>query len=151
LLDEPSTGLDPLARRELGDYLEELRKKDGMTALLTTHIMEEADRCDRLAIIDRGRLVAVDTPHALKERVGGDVITVGSIHPAELKVQIEKRFGVKTSMVETPSASSGLADMNLFRTLVEAFPGEIDSVSVGQTNVGRRVHSSDRTPVRGAA
>jgi ABC-2 type transport system ATP-binding protein len=132
LLDEPSTGLDPLARRELGDYLEELRKKDGMTALLTTHIMEEADRCDRLAIIDRGRLVAVDTPHALKERVGGDVITVGSIHPAELKVQIEKRFGVKTSMVENSIRIERPRGHEFVPTLVEAFPGEIDSVSVGK-------------------
>lgn len=132
LLDEPSTGLDPLARRELGDYLEELRKKDGMTALLTTHIMEEADRCDRLAIIDRGKLVAVDTPHALKERVGGDVITVGSIHPAELKVQIEKRFSVTTSMVENSIRIERPKGHEFVPTLVEAFPGEIDSVSVGK-------------------
>ena len=77
LLDEPSTGLDPRVRRELSDYLEQLRDKDGMTILLTTHLMEEADRCDRLAIVGtRGRLVALDTPRQLKEKIGGDVISV---------------------------------------------------------------------------
>jgi ABC-2 type transport system ATP-binding protein len=154
LLDEPSTGLDPLARRELGDYLEELRKKDGMTVLLTTHIMEEADRCDRLAIIDRGRLVAVDTPHALKERVGGDVITVGSVHPAELQTQIEKRFGVKTSRVENSIRIERPKGHEFVPTLVEAFPGEIDSVSVGKPTLedvfihltGHRFEDSGATP-----
>ena len=72
LLDEPSTGLDPRVRRELSDYLERLRDEDGMTILLTTHLMEEADRCDRLAILDRGELVALSTPRELKEEsIGG--------------------------------------------------------------------------------
>ena len=132
LLDEPSTGLDPIARRELSDYLAELRKKDGMTALLTTHSMEEADRCDRLAIIDRGKLVAVDTPHALKERVGGDVISVGSTHPAELRVQIEKRFGLKAGLVDSAIRIERPRGHEFVPALVEAFPGEIDSVSVGK-------------------
>ena len=132
LLDEPSTGLDPLARRELGDYLEELCEKDGVTALLTTHIMEEADRCDRLAILDRGRLVALDTPQALKERVGGDVINVGCANPLQLCEQIEKRFGVKASVVEHTVRIERPRGHEFIPDLVEAFPGEIDSVSVGK-------------------
>jgi len=132
LLDEPSTGLEPLARAELGEYLEELCEKDGVTALLTTHIMEEADRCDRLAILDRGRLVALDTPHALKEHVGGDVISVGSAKPAELRKQIEKHFGVKVSVVDHMLRIERLRGHEFVPDLVEAFPGEIDSVSVGK-------------------
>jgi ABC-2 type transport system ATP-binding protein len=112
LLDEPSTGLDPLARRELGDYLEELRDKDGVTILLTTHIMDEAERCNRLALLDHGKLVALDRPAALKEQVGGDVITVV---PAGLREQIEKRFGIKASVVEILSASNDRGGMNSFR------------------------------------
>jgi ABC-2 type transport system ATP-binding protein len=129
LLDEPSTGLDPRARRELGDYLAELRAKDGVTVLLTTHIMEEADRCDRLAILDRGRLVALDKPAALKERVGGDVITV---EPARLREAIEKRFGVKASVVDNTVRIERPRGHEFVPALVEAFPGEINSVSVGK-------------------
>lgn len=132
LLDEPSTGLDPLARRELGNYLEELRTNDGVTSLLTTHVMDEADRCDRLALLDRGKLVALDTPQALKERVGGDVISVGSANPVQLREQIEKRFGVKAGVVERTVRIERQRGHEFVPDLVEAFPGEIDSVSVGK-------------------
>ena len=132
LLDEPSTGLDPLARRELGDYLDALRRNDGVTVLLTTHLMEEADRCDRLALLDRGRLVALDRPAALKERVGGDVISISAREPEQLREKIQKQFGVQATVVdhalriERPRAHEFIPD------LVEAFPGAIDSVIVGK-------------------
>src|SRR5258705_1998628 len=74
LLDEPSTGLDPGARQDLWDLLLDLRKRDGTTILLTTHLMAEAERSDRLAILNEGSLVAVGTPRDLKSEVGGDVI-----------------------------------------------------------------------------
>ena len=76
LLDEPSTGLDPGARREFWQYLEALNRQDGTTVLLTTHLMDEAEKCHRLAILNEGVLVALDTPEALKSRVGGDVIVL---------------------------------------------------------------------------
>jgi len=72
LLDEPSTGLDPGARIDLWTYLREV----AVTSLVTTHLMEEAERCDRLAILDEGKLVALGTPDELKASVGGDVITL---------------------------------------------------------------------------
>ncbi|MEX0778044.1 MAG: ATP-binding cassette domain-containing protein [Phycisphaeraceae bacterium] len=96
LLDEPSTGLDPGGRADLWQYLARLRDTQAMTIVLTTHLMDEADRCDRIAIISQGKLIAVDTPEALKARIGGDVIT---IEPAagqlaeELRSLIEDRFG----------------------------------------------------------
>ncbi len=129
LLDEPSTGLDPLARRELGDYLVQLRDKDGVTVVLTTHIMDEAERCDRLALLDRGRLVALDKPAALKERVGGDVV---SVTPARLRDAIEKRFGVKATVVDNTVRIERPRGHEFVPALVEAFPGEIESVSVGK-------------------
>ncbi len=129
LLDEPSTGLDPLARRELGDYLTELRDKNGVTILLTTHIMDEAERCNRLALLDRGKLVALDRPAALKEQVGGDVVTV---EPAGMREQIEKRFGVKASVVDNTVRIERPRGHEFIPALIEAFPGEIDSVSVGK-------------------
>ena len=132
LLDEPSTGLDPLARRELGDYLEKLRDEDGVTILLTTHIMDEAERCDRLALLDHGKLVALDKPAALKEQVGGDVVTVGSRDSDRLRGEIEKRFGVKASVVDRTVRIERPRGHEFIPALVEAFPGEIDSVSVGK-------------------
>ncbi|MCC7409680.1 MAG: ATP-binding cassette domain-containing protein [Phycisphaeraceae bacterium] len=76
LLDEPTTGLDPTSRQELGQYLRMLRDQDGVTIALTTHIMDLAELCDRLAVVAGGRILAVDTPRKLKSRVGGDVIWI---------------------------------------------------------------------------
>src|SRR5882757_4530497 len=74
LLDEPSTGLDPAARREFFNLLSRLRESDRVTIVLTTHHMEEAERCDRIGILDQGRLAAIAPPGELKQRVGGDVM-----------------------------------------------------------------------------
>ena len=76
LLDEPSTGLDPGARRDMWNILSRLRDGHGVTVALTTHLMEEADRCDRVAVMCEGRVVALDTPDSLKAGIGGDVITI---------------------------------------------------------------------------
>lgn len=132
LLDEPSTGLDPLARRELGNYLQELRDKDGVTILLTTHILDEAEGCSRLALLDRGNLVAIDKPTVLKDRVGGDVIMVGTSNATGLKAQVETRFGLKSAVVDNKLRIERPRGHEFIPTLVEAFPGEIDSVSVGK-------------------
>ena len=130
LLDEPSTGLDPRMRRELSDYLERLRDDDGMTILLTTHLMEEADRCGRIAILDRGQLVALNTPRQLKEQIGGDVISVETGQPQPLAEQISKRFNLVAKVLDG-SVRIERADGHKFVTdLVEAFPGQIDAVSI---------------------
>src|SRR6185369_16750875 len=84
ILDEPSTGLDPGARRDLWDYILALRSEQGTTVLVTTHLMDEAERCDRLAILDRGRVVAIDTPDAMRSRIGGDVLTIRSADSTRL-------------------------------------------------------------------
>ena len=91
LLDEPSTGLDPGARRDLWETLEGLRA-EGVTVLLTTHFMEEGDRCGRLVLLDRGTIVAEGSPAALKEEIGGDVITVTGPDPGALARDLAARF-----------------------------------------------------------
>jgi ABC-2 type transport system ATP-binding protein len=74
-LDEPTLGLDPQTREHIWKYIEDLAKKMGMTIIITTHYMEEADRlCDRIAIIDHGKIVALDSPKNLKRMVGGDIV-----------------------------------------------------------------------------
>ena len=132
LLDEPSTGLDPRVRREVGDYLVELRDRDGVTVLVTTHIMEEAERCDRLAILDRGQVVALDRPATLKDKVGGDVLSVRAHDPVKLSAQIESRFAVKAGVVDHVIRIERARGHEFVPALVEAFPGEIEAVSVGK-------------------
>jgi ABC-2 type transport system ATP-binding protein len=134
LLDEPSTGLDPIARAEVWRYLQEVRDKDGVTVLLTTHLMDEADRCDRVAILDMGKLVAQGTPAALKERVGGDVITLSTRDPRAVGQVLREKFAI-----ETAEASDGVVRFERPRghefvpALFEAMPaGMIDSISVGK-------------------
>jgi ABC-2 type transport system ATP-binding protein len=132
LLDEPSTGLDPAARRDLWDTLEELQH-EGVTILLTTHFMEEGDRCGRLALIDRGRLVAEGAPAALKEEIGGDVVTVSGLDPAALARDLVARFPELA-----PEVREGTVRLERERAhewvarLVEALPGRIDAVTVAR-------------------
>ncbi len=82
-LDEPTLGLDPQTRNHLWQYIASLAKEKGITIILTTHYMDEADRlCSRVAIIDHGKIIAMDTPARLKDSLGGDLITIGSPDPA---------------------------------------------------------------------
>jgi ABC-2 type transport system ATP-binding protein len=132
LLDEPTTGLDPGARRDVWAHLRQLRAREGTTVLLTTHLMDEAARCDRVAIIHEGRIVALGTPDALVSEVGGDVIMIATPDPAALAGRIRDRFAVAADVVddrvhiERPRAHEFIAG------LVEAFPGEIQSVTFGK-------------------
>ena len=89
IFDEPCAGLDPGARRGFWNDLDILRRAWGTTLALTTHFMEEAERCDRIGILDRGRLIAEGTPEALKREVGREVITLEAHDPEALRLQIE--------------------------------------------------------------
>jgi ABC-2 type transport system ATP-binding protein len=77
-LDEPTVGLDPQTRAAIWDYLAALQRAEGTTIFLTTHYLQEAEDCDRVAILDHGQLIALDTPAALKAALGGDVVTLAS-------------------------------------------------------------------------
>ena len=90
IFDEPCTGLDPGARRRFWDDLDILRRTYGTTLVLTTHFIEEAERCDRIGILDRGRLIAEGSPEELKRTVGREVITLETRDPKGLQLQIEK-------------------------------------------------------------
>jgi len=96
LLDEPSTGLDPGARADLRATLEELRDRDGVTVLLTTHLIEEADFADRVLILHEGRLMAEGDPQELRGSVGGDVITLHARHPETAATAIKNALGLET-------------------------------------------------------
>jgi ABC-2 type transport system ATP-binding protein len=125
LLDEPSTGLDPAARREFWNYLEHLREREGVTVVLTTHYMEEAERCDRIGIMHQGKLVAIAPPNELKSEVGGDVIVI-------LQRKILARFKLKSQLVDGAIRIEKLRGHELVRDLIDAFGEEIESVSFGK-------------------
>ena len=132
LLDEPSTGLDPGARIEMWHHLRQINQEDGVTVLVTTHLMEEADRCSRLAILERGRLLACDSPAALKERIGGDVITITSAKPADVRSILHERLGVEAQEVDGSLRLERRRGHEFVPQLIEAAPGLVDSISVGK-------------------
>src|SRR5438477_5956906 len=99
LLDEPTTGLDPGARRDLWQYLQILRNEEKVTVIVTTHLMEEAERCDRLAILNEGHMVAIGTPLELKHEIGGDVILLDTEDPEGLAGRIRVRFQLDTQVL----------------------------------------------------
>jgi len=132
LRDEPSTGLDPAARRELLAYLAELRAAERITAILTTHDMDEAERCDRIAILDRGRVVALGTPAELTAQVGGDVIVVRAAAVDTLRERVRERFGLEGRLVDGTLRLERARGHELVRDLVDAFPDAIETVRYGK-------------------
>jgi ABC-2 type transport system ATP-binding protein len=132
LLDEPSTGLDPAARREFFALLTRLRESDGVTIVLTTHYMEEAERCDRIGILDQGRLVAIAPPGELKQRVGGDVMVISAAAPEALAQKIDQRLQVRAALVDGTLRIERPRGHELVARLVDEFGGEIESITFGR-------------------
>jgi ABC-2 type transport system ATP-binding protein len=135
LLDEPTTGLDPGARRDLWQYLRILRDEERVTVLVTTHLMEEAERCDRLVILNEGRVVALGTPTELKREIGGDVIVLETRDPERLAGRIRTQFRVDTNVVESQVRIEREHGHRFVTDLVEAFPGEIDAISIAKPSL----------------
>jgi ABC-2 type transport system ATP-binding protein len=132
LLDEPTTGLDPGARRDLWQYLAMLRDQEHVTILVTTHLMEEAERCDRLAILSEGHLVALGTPAELKQEIGGDVILLEAREPESLAARIESRFGISAIVMDGKVRFEREQGHRFVTEVVEAFTGEIDSIYIAK-------------------
>jgi ABC-2 type transport system ATP-binding protein len=131
-MDEPSTGLDPAARHDVWELLCEARQREGVTILLTTHLMDEADDCDRVAVMNAGQVVTCDAPAALKERIGGDVMTITSTDPAALVARLQEKFSIgakadgRIVRLERPRAHE------LVPAVVSAAPELVDSVAVSK-------------------
>jgi ABC-2 type transport system ATP-binding protein len=94
-LDEPTIGLDPQTRSHIWEYVDTLRERESTTMFLTTHYMDEAERCDRIAIIDEGRIVAIDTPSALKNSIGADTVTLATADDEATRRQIATDLGIE--------------------------------------------------------
>ncbi len=93
-LDEPTLGLDPQTRNRIWDYLHTLRRTKNITFFLTTHYMDEAENCDRIAIIDYGKIIALDTPDNLKRMVKGDIVTVRTQNDALAQRELGEKYQV---------------------------------------------------------
>jgi ABC-2 type transport system ATP-binding protein len=132
VLDEPSTGLDPTARREFLNYLADLRERHGVTIVLTTHHMEEAERCDRIGVLHQGRLAAIAPPAELKSRVGGDVVAIYAREPEELQRKIAARMQVTALLVDGTLRVERPRGHEFVRDVVDAFGDEIESVTFGK-------------------
>jgi ABC-2 type transport system ATP-binding protein len=117
-LDEPTLGLDPQTRRHIWDYLFRLREREGVTMFMTTHYMDEAENCDRIAIIDHGKIVALDTPEELKAVVGGDIVTVRTDDNQEAARRLKEAHGLDSRqgpqgqlILETTQGDQFIPDM----------------------------------------
>lgn len=129
LLDEPSTGLDPGALRNFRTYLADLPET---TVVLTTHILGDAEVCDRVGILNAGKLVAIGTPDQLKNRVIGDIVIIESSIPEQLTLKISKKFGYKAVSIEGLLRVECRNGHEFVRDVVAAFPTEIQSVRFGR-------------------
>jgi ABC-2 type transport system ATP-binding protein len=93
-LDEPTIGLDPQTRKHIWEYIEEMKRREDTTIFLTTHYMEEAEHCERIAVIDHGKIIALDTPDRLKDMVGGDIIRLKTDDDGRAEDELRRRYGV---------------------------------------------------------
>jgi len=93
-LDEPTLGLDPQTRRSIWDHILAIREQNNLTIFLTTHYMDEAENCDRITIIDRGRIIAIDTPEKLKDGMGGDMVTLKAEDNEAAALELKEKYSL---------------------------------------------------------
>jgi ABC-2 type transport system ATP-binding protein len=136
LLDEPSTGLDPRARAALWSALDDLARASGTTVVFTTHLLEEADRAQRVAILDRGRIVALGEPEALKAEIGRQVLAIAPEPHApdaeDLRREIERVTGVAARLVEGRILVEAEDSAALVPILSRALGGRIAAMTVAR-------------------
>ena len=148
-LDEPTVGLDPQTRASIWEYIHELRQQEDTTIFLTTHYMDEAEHCDRIAIIDEGRLVALDTPASLKATVGTDRVTIRTADDdaalARLDNAVLTEEGIVISVEDGESYVPRLfASLGVPITSVSIRRPSLDDVFLSYT--GRTIRDSEQAP-----
>ncbi len=131
-LDEPTVGLDPQTRASIWGYIRELKENEDITIFMTTHYMDEAEFCDRIAIIDHGEIVAIDTPEALKGAVGTDTVRIHTDDDALAIERLAERFNIEATMSQG-AVTFGVASGEEFVPRLFAELG----VSIKSVNVAR--------------
>jgi ABC-2 type transport system ATP-binding protein len=152
-LDEPTVGLDPQTRAHIWSYIDDLRRREAITMFLTTHYMDEAEHCDRIAIIDEGRIVVIDTPEALKASVGRDRVQLQTPDPEGAIDALRQRFGLEATMSEgavTVYVASGeqfvprlFAELDVTISAVNIARPTLDDVFMNYT--GRTIRDAEAT------
>jgi ABC-2 type transport system ATP-binding protein len=132
-LDEPTLGLDVQTRNAIWQHVRGLRDEVGTTVFMTTHYMDEAENCDRIAIIDHGRIQAIDTPGALKQRIGGDKIIVGG--DAALEADLKSRYNVDVQQANGAFHFQMASGAQFVPRLIGDFGGRITSVQIKQPSL----------------
>lgn len=135
LLDEPSTGLDPAARQAMWRYLEFLRRDQGVTIVLTSHLLEEAEKADRIAILDQGRLVALDTPDALKDHIGGDTITIRTRQPQALIEKLHNDLNLSATEVSEFVRLETEDGPGTIRTIMQSASDLVDAITLAKPSL----------------
>jgi ABC-2 type transport system ATP-binding protein len=128
ILDEPTAGLDPRARRDVWEHLKFLKNTHGKTILMTTHLLEEAEKCDRIGILHQGKLVALASPESLKTQMGDSVITVKTPEGNSLAQNIEKKFGGACDVYEGEVRWHIKDGHTLVAPLIESFGSSFESI-----------------------
>ncbi len=131
-LDEPTVGLDPQTRSSIWSYIRELKRAEQITIFLTTHYMDEAEYCDRIAIMDQGRIIALDTPEALKASIGKDRVQINTDDHAQAIGELDARFGLSATVAEGLVTFSVEAGEQFIPRLFAEFGLPIRSVSVSR-------------------
>jgi ABC-2 type transport system ATP-binding protein len=152
-LDEPTVGLDPQTRSSIWEYINDLKQREDITIFLTTHYMDEAENCDRIAIIDHGQIVAIDTPENLKASVGKDRVQISTADDAGAIKELRDRFGIDAAVHEglvTFSVASGeqfvprlFAELTVAIRSVSVARPSLDDVFMSYT--GRTIRDSEAT------
>jgi len=132
LLDEPTTGLDPGARREFWAWVAELQRARGATLLFTTHLMEEANRADRVCLLDQGQVVALDRPENLCAELGGDVLVLKAREPARLLEELAEAWEVEGRVTGDELRLEVADGTKLTGLIYERFGERIGSITLGR-------------------
>jgi len=129
-LDEPTIGLDPQTRNHIWDYIHDLKLKHDITIFLTTHYMDEAEHCDRIGIIDYGKIIALDTPEALKSQVGGDVVRIKTVDDKRAEEVLLKDFKVNLIHDRDCVCFEVESGESFIPRFIKDFPVPIDSINL---------------------
>jgi ABC-2 type transport system ATP-binding protein len=149
-LDEPTVGLDPQTRSSIWEYINELKRREDITIFLTTHYMDEAEHCDRIAIIDHGKIQAVDTPEALKASVGKDRVQISTADDSAAIAELGDTFGVEAAVHEGMVTFSVEAGEQFVPRLFAELGVAIRSVSVSRPSLDDVFMSYTGTTIRDA-
>jgi ABC-2 type transport system ATP-binding protein len=134
-LDEPTVGLDPQTRTSIWEYINELKAREDITIFLTTHYMDEAEHCDRIAIIDHGKIVAIDTPEALKASVGKDRVQIHTADDEAAIAELARELGIEAAIHEGAVTFSVASGEQFVPRLFAALSVPIQAVSVSRPSL----------------